>query len=125
MATVKIGRASDNEPKPTMKASKDWYVDANGNPTNNPADAAFHIATKGQEILPHVAAKYGFVDGDIPAKAIKQSAEDAEAAEKAAEKERRAAEKAATKGIGVAPDQLGVESKGAAPAENKSVDVKK
>lgn len=120
MATLKIGRASDNEAKPTMKAKQSWYVDAEGKPTIDASKAAFHLAEKGQEILPHVANKWGFVDGDIPSKVIKQSAEESAAAEKAAQKEHRAAEKAAAKGIVDAPDQLGVESKGAAPAENKS-----
>lgn len=99
MATLKVRRASDNEPKPTQTASKDWYVDAAGNLTNDSTEAAFHIATKGQEILPHIATKYGFENGTVPAKAAKQLAADVEAQEKEAAAERAAAEKAAAKGV--------------------------
>jgi hypothetical protein len=125
MATVKIGRASDREVKPTMKAKESWYLDAQGNPTTDVEKAASHIAEKGQDILPHIATKYGFENGTIAPKAIKQSAADAEAAEKEAAKERKAAEKAAAKGIVEAPDQLSAadqaaEVKGQAPTENKA-----
>lgn len=68
MATLKVGKASDQEAKPTQTASKDWYVDADGNPTNDSSLATQHIASKGQEILPHIATKYGFVDGAPKAK---------------------------------------------------------
>lgn len=123
MATVKIGRASDNEAKPTMKAKESWYLDDAGNPTTDVSKAAAHIAEKGQDILPHIAAKYGFEDGTIAPKAVKQAAADAEAAEKEAAKQHRAAEKAASKGIVDAPDQLSAArqaEKATAPAENKA-----
>lgn len=63
MATVKIGRAAENSP--TQKAKQSWYVDAEGNPTTDASKATLHIAEKGQMIMPNIAAKYGFVDGDI------------------------------------------------------------
>lgn len=74
MATVKIGRASDNEAKPTQKAKQTFYADAEGNVTTDSANAALHLTNKGEDILPHIAAKYGFVDGDVPAKASKAEA---------------------------------------------------
>lgn len=118
MATVNIKRASDNEPKPDQVASKDWYVDADGNVTNDVSLATQHIAAKGQPILPHIAKKYGFKDGAVAPKAIKQMAEDAEIAEKEAAKAHKAAERVASKGIGDEPDQ--VAAKAQAPAENKA-----
>jgi hypothetical protein len=118
MATLKVGKASDNEAKPTQQAKQTWYADADGIPTTDSSKAAFHLTNKGEDILPHVALKYGFVDGDIAPKVIKQSAAELEEAQKEAEKSHRAAERAAAKGIGDEPDQLGV--KGAKPAENKS-----
>ncbi len=124
MATVKVGRASDNEAKPTQKAKQTWYADADGVPTTDSSKAAFHLTNKGQDILPHVARKYGFENGDIAPKVVKQSAADVAEAEKVAAKERAAAEKEAAKGIGVAPDQLGARqadtAKSTAPAENKA-----
>jgi hypothetical protein len=79
MATVKVGRASDNEPKPTQKAKQTWYADASGVPTTDASKAAFHLAEKGQDILPSVAAKYGFVDGDVPGKAVEAPKAEAKA----------------------------------------------
>jgi hypothetical protein len=125
MATVKIGRASDNEAKPTQTAKQTWYADEFGVPTTDAEKARTRIAEKGQEILPHVVAKYGFENGTVAEKAAKQMAAEVEADEKAAAKERAAAEKAAAKGIGEAPDQVVGErqsdtAKATAPAENKS-----
>lgn len=68
MATLKVGRASDNELSATQKAKQTWYADAEGNPTTDASKAAQHIAEKGRPILPHIATKYGFVDGDISKK---------------------------------------------------------
>ena len=79
MATLKVGRASDNEPKPTQKAKETFYADAEGNVTTDAEKSVLHLTDKGQPILPHIAAKYGFVDGDIKGKAkaepVKESVE--------------------------------------------------
>lgn len=72
MATLKIGKAAENSPTQTAKQS--WYVDEDGNPTTDASKAALHIAEKGQMIMPDVATKYGFVDGDIKGKEPKAEA---------------------------------------------------
>jgi len=106
MATVKINRASDNEPRSNQKAKQDWYADAEGNVSNDSSTASFHIAAKGQEILPHIAAKYGFVDGEV-AKGRKAEAAGQQSESKGqAPTENKAAEsKADPKPVSMAADQ--------------------
>ena len=99
MATLKIGRASNTEAKPTQKAKQTWYADADGNPTTDATKAAVHLTDKGSEVLPHVAAKYGFVDGDIPTKSktVAEAVEKVEEKSKVAEKSTAPTENKATR----------------------------
>jgi hypothetical protein len=73
MATVNVRRASENEEKPSQKAAKTYYADAEGNVVTDSANAAFHLTNEGEEILPHIAKRYGFVDGK-PKTAAKSTA---------------------------------------------------
>lgn len=46
-----------------MKAKDTYYADAEGNVITDASKSVLHLTNKGQEILPHIAMKYEFVDG--------------------------------------------------------------
>jgi hypothetical protein len=130
MATLKIRPASAQEAKPNQTAKETWYADADGVPTTDAAKGVTRIAEAGQEILPHVVAKYGFEKGTVAEQTSKQMADDAKASAEAAQAERAAAEEAAAKGVSAQQAEAqaaaekaapkNAEAKSQAPAENKS-----
>ena len=57
-----------------MQAKKTYYLDAEGNVTEDQAKAASILINKGVEIPARVRADYGFVDGEIKAKGSTKAA---------------------------------------------------